>query len=606
MKKLTIFITTMITAVFLCAASSLFAADGTWNVDADGDWSTTGNWLDDNIADGAGSTANFTYNITAERAVTLDSARTIGNVNFADGGGMETINFRVIGENTLTLDNSGSTPVVNVTNLWAGFLGVPLSGNNGFEKTGSPDGRLFLDQNNSISGTVTIKSGYVTAWNDNALTNADVVINGGVLEIAPDFNVNAKSVTANSGNGDRGLIKPYQGFVGGLNVPATLNYADVGNTFAVNVDTDSQLSLNGNITLGVNTAMAITGGNGILNINAPISGPHNLRLLGRWDTAHINTFNIYAQCTHASNTTFEAWGANPRFAMWVNHAIPCGGEDSTLVLQVDNSSEDTSVTLDLNGTTQKVNKFTVSIDGSQSGHYVEITGEDDAVLEITNSFWTWEAVPGNTVIKLTGGKIICNGPGCSLSSKMIIKNAVFINNGGWWGGSNGELELQPGAKIGGSGFLGWEGGASADLVIPAGATITPGNSIGTVGCWNLEMQDGSMYDWEVDAGSISDLVDVRGLLDISAAAENSITVNVSTIGAIDEFDINTLFYTAGGTDGISGSTNSIFLNYEIGVSGPQHPYIDANTNMVISGIIVPEPGTIGLLSLLALAFLRRK
>jgi len=102
------------------------------------------------------------------------------------------------------------------------------------------------------------------------------------------------------------------------------------------------------------------------------------------------------------------------------------------------------------------------------------------------------------------------------------------------------------------------------------------------------------------------LVDVRGLLDISAAAENSITVNVSTIGAIDEFDINTLFYTAGGTDGISGSTNSIFLNYEIGVSGPQHPYIDANTNMVISGIIVPEPGTIGLLSLLALAFLRRK
>ena len=605
MKKSS-FLTKIILSACLCASSFLFAADGTWNVDADGDWSNAGNWESGNIADGAGSTANFTYNITEERAATLDSARTIGNVNFADGGGMQTINFRVIGENTLTLDNNGSTPVVDVTNLWAGFLCVPLSGNNGFEKTGSPDGRLIIDQNNNISGTVTIKSGYLTAYNDNALTNADVVIDGGVLEIAPGFNANAKSVTANNGNGDRGLINPYPGFSSGLNAPATLNYADAGNTFAVNVAADSRLDLNGNISLGVNTAMAITGGDGILNINAPITGPYSLRLLGRWETDHVNTFKINAQCTYASNTVFEAWGANPRFIMGVNNAIPCGGDSSTLILQVDNSSADTSVTLDLSDTTQKVNKVTISIDGNQDGHYVEITGDDDAVLEITNTFWSWEAVPGNTIIKLTGGKIIFNGPGCSLSSKMIIENAAFINNGGWWGGPSGVLELHSGAKIGGNGFFGWTGGLSTNLVIPAGATISPGNSIGTLGCWNLEMQDGSMYDWEVDAGSVSDLVDVRGLLDISSAAENSITVNVSTIGAVDEFDINTLFFTAGGTEGISGSTNSIFLNYEIGVSGPQHPYIDANTNMVVSGIIVPEPAAVGLIALLSLAFFRKK
>jgi len=240
-----------------------------------------------------------------------------------------------------------------------------------------------------------------------------------------------------------------------------------------------------------------------------------------------------------------------------------------------------------------------------TAHYVEITGEDEAVLEITNTFFSWEAVPGSTVIKQTGGKIICNGPGCSLSSKMIITNATFINNGAWWGGPSGEFELQSGAKIGGTGFLSWNTGNTTNLVIPAGATISPGNSIGALGCWNLIMEDGSMYDWEVENGTSSDLVDIRGVLDISSAADNSITVNVSVIGGIDESDINTLFYTQGGTEGISGSTNSIFLSYEPGVVGPEHPYIDANTNMVITGI-APEPAIFGLLSLLALAFLRRK
>ncbi len=170
---------------------------------------------------------------------------------------------------------------------------------------------------------------------------------------------------------------------------------------------------------------------------------------------------------------------------------------------------------------------------------------------------------------------------------------------------NAKVNLKPGAQVGGDG-LGWIGGAHSNLVIPASATISPGSSIGAAVCWNLEMQNGSLYDWEVSGGTNSDLVDVRGLLDISGAAVNGVTVNVSVIGGIDEADINTLFFTSNGSEGISGDTNSVFLSYELGITGPEHPVIDVNSNMLISGIIVPEPGTIGLLSLLGLALLRRK
>jgi len=272
-------------------------------------------------------------------------------------------------------------------------------------------------------------------------------------------------------------------------------------------------------------------------------------------------------------------------------------------MELHNALDTTSISLDLNDKIQKVSNLVMTPgDGSFADQYLEITGSAAGKLTVTNLFWS-PGVANGAHIKLSGGTLVLEN-GCSVSDTIVIKNATFINNGGWYGGPDANLELNPGAKVGGTGFLGWETSA-ADLVIPSGATITPGNSIGALGCWNLEMQSGSMYDWEVEDGTSSDLVDVRGLLDISAATENSITVNVSVIGGIEPWDINTLFYTANGTEGISGSTNSVFLSYEHGITGPEHPEIDVNNNMVVSGIIIPEPATLGLLALLGLAFLRR-
>ena len=593
MKKITI----MMMTFCLCASTAIFAADGTWNVDADGDWSTNSNWTSDTPADGAGNTANFTYDITAERAVTLDSARTIGNINFADGGGMQWINFRIIGGNTLTLDNSGATPVVDVTDLWGGFINVPLAGTAGFNKTGTATERLILDQDNTISGTVTVQSGLLTAYNNNALKNADVNVNGGVLEIAPNIIANFKSVTATSGDGNTGLIKPYPGYASTLNAPLTASYNDGGgNTFVVNVDANSGITLNSNVTMTANTAFAITGNNGTLNINAPVSGAYSLRFMGRASITDIGTFNINAPCTYTGNTVLQSWGAKPRFEMGVNNALPCGdGADEVKLFVSWGNSAAATVTLDLNDKTQQINKLFVAINAETSGQKAIITGSDAGVLEITNVFTTWEGTAGASTIELTGGKIIFNGPYFGLGQKMVITNATLIQNGGWGGGANAEFILQAGAKIGGTGFYSWNTGASVDLVIPDGATITPGNSIGTLGCWNLEMQDGSEYDWEVGTDT-ADMIDVRGGLDIS---DGGITVNVIDAGSPDGRD-----YTLATTvDGITGPSNNVTLVYGTGVAGPTHPRIVGN-NLVAA--IIPEPATLGFLALLGLAFLRRK
>src|ERR1700722_15666551 len=83
-KRTLILLTAIATATF-GLAHPVRAQNGTWNVDADGLWSGSGNWLGGTIADGAGNTADFSaVPITAERNVILDTSRTLGSLNIGE------------------------------------------------------------------------------------------------------------------------------------------------------------------------------------------------------------------------------------------------------------------------------------------------------------------------------------------------------------------------------------------------------------------------------------------------------------------------------------------------------------------------------------------
>src|SRR5215469_629354 len=95
------------------------AASGTWTNDASSLWSDTASWLNATVADGTDSTADFsTVNISANRTVTLDSSRNIGNMLFGNPLTPASTNWTLgsSGGSILTLAVSSGSPTITVTN----------------------------------------------------------------------------------------------------------------------------------------------------------------------------------------------------------------------------------------------------------------------------------------------------------------------------------------------------------------------------------------------------------------------------------------------------------------------------------------------------------
>ncbi len=147
------------------------------------------------------------------------------------------------------------------------------------------------------------------------------------------------------------------------------------------------------------------------------------------------------------------------------------------------------------------------------------------------------------------------------------------------------LTVQDGTKVFGTGTLG-------NSTILAGGTIAPGNSIGILNTGNLTMNAGSLYDWEID-GSSADTITASGTLTLPSGVD-SITVNVDRV----TLPINGV-YTLISSTGLSGGDETAFYSDDNQVE------FQLNGNDIEIGL-TPEPGIIGLLIILGVAFLRRK
>src|SRR5215212_8082103 len=71
--------------VFTGLVGHTLAVDGTWTNPAGGDYNDAANWTSNQIASGAGGTADFnTLNISGDVGVSLNAPLTIGNLIFGD------------------------------------------------------------------------------------------------------------------------------------------------------------------------------------------------------------------------------------------------------------------------------------------------------------------------------------------------------------------------------------------------------------------------------------------------------------------------------------------------------------------------------------------
>ena len=291
------------TAVLFAAAVAR-AVNGTWSVDASGNWSDTNNWLVKVVADGAASTADFTIvNITANRTVTLDGDRTMGIVQFKDTSGSST--WTLGGSSTLTLDNGTNAPKVRAPAQPA-YISVVLAGTNG---VATPDqvGTIVFNAANTYTGQTAIYRGTLRVGNSSALPSGsragDIILYlGGNSGNFPQLDLDAFNITIN-----------------GLSSAVS----DTGSIALPKVTSLSSTAGTSTLTLGDNNASGTYGGTIANGSTRTVA----LRKIGA-GTQVLNGTNSYSGGTTISGGTLVLNGTNSGTGALVVAGGTLGGSGS--------------------------------------------------------------------------------------------------------------------------------------------------------------------------------------------------------------------------------------------------------------------------------------
>ena len=167
---------------------------------AGGSWATAANWQNSTIASGAGVAADFsTLALTSAPTVTLDGARTVGDLLFGDTNNSYgwTLNTGTGGPLTLEHDFRHAHDRRNEP---VGDDRRDAGRHPGFTKTGA--GKLTLSASNGYSGTTTINAGKLVATGGGWYTTRS--IGGGSLRdqlrrsrpSSPSHTASASRITA--------------------------------------------------------------------------------------------------------------------------------------------------------------------------------------------------------------------------------------------------------------------------------------------------------------------------------------------------------------------------------------------------------------------------
>jgi len=160
----------------IASATYYTGSSGTWTSTPGGSWPVVNNWLHGIVGQGRGVPVFFdTLTLAANTAVTLDGARTVGSLAFADVGDAYTWTLNTGSGGALTLETAG-TSEISVSNRTA-TMGVVLAGTNGLLKTG--DGTLVLHELNTFSGGVTVAEGTLDWQNVPNASAGTITVNAG-------------------------------------------------------------------------------------------------------------------------------------------------------------------------------------------------------------------------------------------------------------------------------------------------------------------------------------------------------------------------------------------------------------------------------------------
>lgn len=621
----------LLVLALIVSAGALHAQTGTWQANANGVWSDTNNWFSGTVANGSGNTANFaSINITADRIVTLDSARTIGNLIFGDtdvsSTGHWTLSNGGTATNILTLD--GGTPTITVNALGSAkvaFIGLELAGTQGITKAGS--GTLVFTGSNTYSGGTIINAGLLQVGSSGGTTgnlgSGNVAINvsggntglafnrGDTIIVSNNISGVANSRLSHSGTGT--LILTGSNSYGAGNgftlvntsggrlqaEDTTANY--VGNAALRSVLGASTLSMSNNTTflfrangdgtasdqvLSLSNALQVASANTTFTINvdrqAAGGGTNKTLALGN--------------AAVGANAVFNVTGSNG-YKLSIGQ-FTMGGAASPSVVVLNPTSANL-ILASVGSSTGNTANPTLRLDGTSTGNVITGVISNNTVTSTTSivktnvSTWTLNGVNTYTGTTVVNAGTLLVGDASHTTASLHASSVVTVGASGTLGGYgviNGDTtvngRLAPGASAGKLTF-------NADLTL-AGASSTvleiSGTSRGVVGGYDA-----------IDLGLSSDLIYGGALtLDISGIIAN---------GTYDLFAFTVAPTGSFGTIALAGSYSASFSNnagiWTANAGGQSFTFTQSTGDLTV----VPEPGTIALLAFagtVLMSFRRRK
>jgi len=220
----------------LLSGSTLFAADGAWNVDSNGQWSVASNWLGLAVPGGGGSSILFTNGVTAPRVVELDAPVTVGSIRFSSPANN---NWKLVGNGPLNLDNGAAVPILQSTVNQKVEIFTPLTGSKGFlqqsngdlEFSGSNSGLTGIQElrNNTVIQTMSKSADSTNSLVENFFPTSGVIMAGARLElygrknasaVMSDWIMTAGSATLIASNGVAAASLAPGQIVAGTGIPA--------------------------------------------------------------------------------------------------------------------------------------------------------------------------------------------------------------------------------------------------------------------------------------------------------------------------------------------------------------------------------------------------
>jgi hypothetical protein len=231
-------VATVAVALIAGMAGRADAADGSWtNKTTSSIWTNTANWVGGIVADGSGTTAWFTNDITAGITVTINTAQTNAILNIGDANGSAAFSFVPADGGTLTFSNNAATAQFNQTATAAAqTFGVPVV-------LASP---LAISSASASTKDLTITNGITGAGNLTLKANAAGAI---TISTVP---VNNTGTITNSGNG----------------AVSSVGTATLSGGVGTNVTSIVENSTNSALTISTLPLMVNSGGTTLANNNS--------------------------------------------------------------------------------------------------------------------------------------------------------------------------------------------------------------------------------------------------------------------------------------------------------------------------------------------------